>query len=77
MDRGHLFSNAGITCLARVCDAPVGDPHAYSGFSKAVGSTSQDRTLDDAHLAYVSVTGVLVYLMLYRWFPPPGLSLAR
>lgn len=26
---------------------------------------------------YVSVTGVLVYLMLYRWFPPPGLSLAR
>lgn len=22
---------------------------------------------------YVSVTGVLVYLMLYRWFPPPGL----
>ena len=26
---------------------------------------------------YVSVTGVLVYLMLYQWFPPPGLSLAR
>jgi len=25
---------------------------------------------------YVSVTGVLVYLMLYQWFPPPGLSLA-
>lgn len=23
---------------------------------------------------YVSVTGVLVYLMLYRWFPPPGLA---
>jgi uncharacterized membrane protein YozB (DUF420 family) len=22
---------------------------------------------------YVSVTGVLVYLMLYRWFPPPVL----
>ena len=22
---------------------------------------------------YVSVTGVLVYLMLYRWFPPAGL----
>ena len=22
---------------------------------------------------YVSVTGVLVYLMLYQWFPPPGL----
>lgn len=22
---------------------------------------------------YVSVTGVIVYLMLYRWFPPPGL----
>src|SRR3981081_2635403 len=21
---------------------------------------------------YVSVTGVLVYLMLYQWFPPPG-----
>jgi uncharacterized membrane protein YozB (DUF420 family) len=21
---------------------------------------------------YVSVTGVLVYLMLYKWFPPPG-----
>jgi putative membrane protein len=21
---------------------------------------------------YVSVTGVLVYLMLYRWFPPPN-----
>jgi uncharacterized membrane protein YozB (DUF420 family) len=24
---------------------------------------------------YVSVTGVLVYLMLYRWFPPPNLAL--
>ncbi len=23
---------------------------------------------------YVSVTGVLVYLMLYQWFPPPGIS---
>ncbi len=23
---------------------------------------------------YVSVTGVIVYLMLYRWFPPPGLQ---
>jgi putative membrane protein len=23
---------------------------------------------------YVSVTGVLVYLMLYQWFPPPGMS---
>jgi putative membrane protein len=23
---------------------------------------------------YVSVTGVLVYLMLYRWFPPPNLA---
>ncbi len=22
---------------------------------------------------YVSVTGVIVYLMLYQWFPPPGL----
>ena len=51
MDRGHLFSNARITCLARVCDPPAGDPHAHSGFSPAVGSTSQDRTLDDADLA--------------------------
>jgi len=24
---------------------------------------------------YVSVTGVLVYLMLYKWFPPPNLAL--
>lgn len=24
---------------------------------------------------YVSVTGVLVYLMLYRWYPPPNLAL--
>lgn len=23
---------------------------------------------------YVSVTGVIVYLMLYQWFPPPGLQ---
>jgi putative membrane protein len=23
---------------------------------------------------YVSVTGVLVYLVLYRWFPPPSLA---
>jgi putative membrane protein len=23
---------------------------------------------------YVSVTGVLVYLMLYKWFPPPAIS---
>jgi len=23
---------------------------------------------------YVSVTGVLVYLMLYQWFPPPALQ---
>jgi putative membrane protein len=23
---------------------------------------------------YVSVTGVLVYLMLYKWFPPPNLA---
>ncbi len=23
---------------------------------------------------YVSVTGVLVYLMLYQWFPPPSLA---
>ena len=51
MDRDHLFSDAGITCLARVCDPPAGDPHAHSGFSTAVGSTSQDRTLDDADLA--------------------------
>ena len=26
---------------------------------------------------YVSVTGVLVYLMLYKWFPPSNLALAR
>jgi uncharacterized membrane protein YozB (DUF420 family) len=26
---------------------------------------------------YVSVTGVLVYFMLYQWFPPPSLSLVR
>lgn len=26
---------------------------------------------------YVSVTGVLVYLMLYKWFPPPTLALDR
>ena len=26
---------------------------------------------------YVSVTGVLVYLMLYRWFPPANLALLR
>jgi putative membrane protein len=25
---------------------------------------------------YVSVTGVLVYLMLYKWFPPPGLGVS-
>ena len=25
---------------------------------------------------YVSVTGVLVYLMLYKWFPPPGVMQA-
>jgi len=24
---------------------------------------------------YVSITGVLVYLMLYKWFPPPNLAL--
>ena len=24
---------------------------------------------------YVSVTGVLVYLMVYKWFPPPNLAL--
>ena len=26
---------------------------------------------------YVSVTGVLVYLMLYKWFPPANLALQR
>jgi putative membrane protein len=26
---------------------------------------------------YVSVTGVLVYLMLYKWFPPPNLALGH
>jgi len=26
---------------------------------------------------YVSVTGVLVYLMLYKWFPPLNLALGR
>lgn len=26
---------------------------------------------------YVSATGVFVYLMLYQWFPPPGLSPAH
>ncbi len=26
---------------------------------------------------YVSVTGVLVYLMLYRWFPPASLALGQ
>lgn len=26
---------------------------------------------------YVSITGVLVYLMLYHWFPPPNLALGR
>ncbi len=26
---------------------------------------------------YVSVTGVLVYLMLYKWYPPPNLALRR
>lgn len=26
---------------------------------------------------YVSVTGVLVYLMLYKWYPPPNLALLR
>ena len=24
---------------------------------------------------YVSVTGVLVYLILYKWYPPPNLAL--
>ena len=26
---------------------------------------------------YVSVTGVLVYFMLYHWFPPPNLALGQ
>jgi putative membrane protein len=26
---------------------------------------------------YVSVTGVLVYLMLYKWFPPSNLALGQ
>jgi putative membrane protein len=26
---------------------------------------------------YVSVTGVVIYLMLYKWFPPPNLALGR
>jgi putative membrane protein len=26
---------------------------------------------------YVSITGVLVYLMLYKWFPPPSLALGQ
>jgi uncharacterized membrane protein YozB (DUF420 family) len=26
---------------------------------------------------YVSVTGVLVYLMVYKWFPPPNLALGQ
>ncbi len=26
---------------------------------------------------YVSVTGVIVYLMLYKWFPPPSVALGR
>jgi uncharacterized membrane protein YozB (DUF420 family) len=26
---------------------------------------------------YVSVTGVLVYLVLYKWFPPPNLALGH
>jgi uncharacterized membrane protein YozB (DUF420 family) len=26
---------------------------------------------------YVSITGVLVYLMLYQWFPPASLALQR
>jgi putative membrane protein len=26
---------------------------------------------------YVSITGVLVYLMLYRWFPPASVALGR
>jgi putative membrane protein len=26
---------------------------------------------------YVSVTGVLVYFMVYKWFPPPNLALDR
>jgi len=26
---------------------------------------------------YVSVTGVLVYLVLYKWFPPPNLAPGR
>jgi putative membrane protein len=26
---------------------------------------------------YVSITGVLVYLMLYKWFPPPNLALGQ
>ena len=26
---------------------------------------------------YVSVTGVLVYLMLYKWYPPANLALHR
>lgn len=26
---------------------------------------------------YVSITGVLVYLMLYQWFPPASLALER
>jgi putative membrane protein len=26
---------------------------------------------------YVSVTGVFVYLMLYKWFPPPNLALGQ
>ena len=26
---------------------------------------------------YVSVTGVLVYFILYHWFPPPNLALGR
>jgi putative membrane protein len=26
---------------------------------------------------YVSITGVLVYLMLYKWFPPPSVALGQ
>ncbi len=26
---------------------------------------------------YVSITGVLVYMLLYQWFPPAGVALGR
>ena len=72
-----LFRDVEFPHPACVCDSAFGDFDTHPGFRRRWERHKRIARWTIPIWLYVSVTGVLVYLMLYKWFPPPNLALGQ